>query len=598
LLLQLDPALLDQLLLLLEGDDVDLTEEVTTLLLAFGRTPRGLDALLGPRVLRRLLEGVVDGEPAHRPLVVDEQPDVIDTPAFTGPFRELLEKQKAHGAKDDEPQINSVILLRVLTLLTHIACGTRPSSQPGADAASSVAGGSASAAASATAGSSTSASASPPPVAAASPAPSVDLRARGWSLFESRGLWALVLSLASLGESGSAHVDLLVQLNALGLVEEIVAHCPRMDDSFATNLVAQLLQPITRTIEQRAREGAGAQAAAAAAASSGAESAPLIPTSSFISVALLRVLNKLAVVSAASESATGQSAAVSVSPLRSWYRTREALVFLSAAAQSYDDEGVQAEALDLLASMATFAEGLAFFSSTVSALPVAAQSAPATAAAYTSEHYAAAGSPVLLLQLPFFVSGSNYASGLRQLAALHGLARVLSTKYPDPDPAEEAQVAGTNGGAAAASSAAVIAKASPVPSAPSLQLRRLFCMLSMYNPGRAPLEPLLTLARQPFEDVREAVWSVLLSLTGHRWGVGALVGSAGFVEFLLDRRTEFHTAGWTAKFRVVRALDSSPHAQAMLTQQQRALLHEYVRQGAHYAPRAVGVLAAPVSQFK
>jgi len=48
-------------------------------------------------------------------------------------------------------------------------------------------------------------------------------------------------------------------------------------------------------------------------------------------------------------------------------------------------------------------------------------------------------------------------------------------------------------------------------------LRAFFCSLSAYHRGKAPLDVLLVLAKQPFEDVREAVWKLVLAVTKHAW---------------------------------------------------------------------------------
>jgi len=587
----LQPELFDRLLFLLEGEDVELTEEASSLLLALGRTPRGLEALLGPRALGKLLQGVLDpleqgGGAAAPAAVVDESAAAAESAAFIAPFVALLASQREHGVRQGERKVNSIILLRVLTLLTHVACGTDPS-QNGAGASSA-------AAAAAAAPSSAAAVAVAAASAASSSSPAA-LRARGWALFSSRGLFALVLLLAS--PSSSPHGDLLMQLSAMELLEQVVSsRAGDMDDNFASTLCANVLADTVEGIERRARRGPQEEKAGESAESS---SSNLISTSSFITVALLRVLNKLAAVTATA-SASSHAAPV----LREWYRRREVQVFLSAALQAYDDEAVQTEALDVVASMSSFADGLDYFSSVVSSLPQVVQQSPSEKAAYRNEGYAHETSPVLLLQLPFFVAGSGYSTALRQLAALHGLARVIGVKYPDPSLDEERMVAPAAGeaGPSVAASAAAIACATvpasiPAPSRPSLQLRRLFCMHSLYMPGRSPVELLLSLARQPFEDVRAAVWSLFLALTRHRWGVESLVRQAGFTEYLLDRRTEVAVAGLRAKYEVALAIDRSPHVAALMNQtpEQRKALHEYVRQGVVYAPRTVGVMA-PVAQ--
>lgn len=547
--LQLQPDLFNRLLELLEGDDVEITEEVLSLLRKLGTTARGLEELMSPRTLERLFSGAIDGDPALRPRVVDA--DAEDEKVMA-PFLALVRAQRG-AARSAAAEINSVILLRVLTLLTQIACGSRPAND-----------------------------AQGPQVEVNPDAAAV--RDRAWSLYQQRGLFTLLLDLASIAPDNGS--DMLVQLNGLELLEEVVTACPRLDDAFATQLTQQILAPAVEPIRRAA--------AAAVAPSDDSAAASLIPTSSFVAVGVLRVLNRLAAVSAPRA-------------MHAWYRTDAFLLFLSAAANAYDEESVQSEALDLLTTLASFAEGIAFFSEQTSTLPASAVAAPARSSAYLSNAYAASETPVLLMQVPYFIYGSNYSNGLRQLAALHGMAKMLATKYtdadesssPPPAAAADADVA-MESKSPESKSAASDAIASPAASSspsPSRLLRRFFEQLSAYNNGRQSLSVLLVLAKQPFEDLREAVWKLVRALVGQPWGVRAVLATGGFFEYLLDRKTEFHVSGSQAKYDILRAMDANPKTKEMLSQGQRTQLHEYVRQGAHYSPLHVGVMA-PVSGFK
>ena len=119
----------------------------------------------------------------------------------------------------------------------------------------------------------------------------------------------------------------------------------------------------------------------------------------------------------------------------------------------------------------------------------------------------------------------------------------------------------------------------------------------MYSGGKAPLDVLLTLAKQPFEDLREAVWKMVRALVTQQWGVQTIAATGGFLEYLLDRKTEFHVSGTQAKFDILQALRASPYAATALTPNSRKQVDEYVRQGAHYAPLTVGVMG-PVAGIR
>ena len=549
---QLQDDLFLRLLALLEGDDVELTEEVLTLLRQLGATPKGAAKLMDPATLADLFARVIDGEPERRPTVVDTR--TKDGRAVMAPFAELLRKQyegdstataaaaaaSSASAVATPVEINTVILMRVLTLLTQVGCAIPPA-----------------------AGSAAASHAAHPPLARS--AELEQLRRDSWSAFESRGLFSLLLQLARIAPGSRS--DMLVQLNSLELLEEIVRHCPAVDEAFAGQLTADLLSPAVEPITRAASDP------------SRKDDVSILPCASFVSVGILRVLNTLAQVSA-------------VKSLTRWYQRPEFLLFLSAAAQEYDDESVQTEAIDLLASLGSFAAGLAFFSVQTSTLPSAAVNNPAAQSKYLSQAYASAVTPVLLAQLPFFVGGaSNYASGLRQIAAMHGMARMMAARY-------EENAAASAESAEAASSSAAAAAASSVSSSSSL-LRSFFHHLSLFNHGRAELDVLLTLAKQPFEDVREAVWKLVSALVNRSWGVELVVSTAGFLEYLLDRRTEFHVSGSAAKYEILARLARSVHWKAMVAEGRVApgtakQVNEYVAQGAHYAPLTVGVMG-PVS---
>ena len=181
---------------------------------------------------------------------------------------------------------------------------------------------------------------------------------------------------------------------------------------------------------------------------------------------------------------------------------------------------------------------------------------------------------------------------------------MLATKYPEADEAPSLSpppAAATDTDAAMESKSPESKSASsdvPTPSPSSTRLlRNFFSQLSAYNNGRQPLQVLLVLAKQPFEDMREAVWKLVRALVTQHWGLRTVVGTAGFLEYLLDRKTEFHVSGSQAKFDILRAIDAHPRSKDLLSPAQRNQVHEYVRQGAHYSPLHVGVMA-PVSGFK
>lgn len=413
------------ILALMRESDVDLTEEAVGLLRHLGQHQDGVEKIINRETLETLFNlAWTSNIESSAPVASVNGGRVMDT---------FLQRVQT-GA----PGLDSIVLLRILTLLTQIACGAKLPSDPRDDGSAVVSD-------------------------------------RAWSLYTEHGVFEFLLELASIAPDNPHH-DILVQLNALELLEEVVTLCPRLDNAFSLQLTRDLLNRSRAMLESAPVKEDGSSASA--------------PTVSFIAVAVLRVFNKLAGVSSAKSTPD-------------WYHEPAFLLFLSACANNYDDESIQTESIDLLATLGSFDEGLKFFSTVTSSLP--ASVAPSTTAAYLSNAYASALTPILLYQIPFFVYGTNYAAGLRQLSALHGMSKMLMTKYPDAIETLPAP--------AAASSSPPASSASP-----SSLLSTFFSFLHGYNPNKPTgLDVLLILAKQPFEDVREAVWKVVLGVAQHEW---------------------------------------------------------------------------------
>ena len=428
--------MLTALINLLHDEDVEITEEIVLLLRELGSTYDGAEKLLHPETLA-LLFRLVYGGPSDKDIPTVINAKCTDT-TVVSPLLHLIQT----GASN----LNSIVLMRVLTLLTHIACGTKlPTSENG------------------------------PKMKLDADRSKEEVTLHAWELYSQYGLFRLLLELSSISPNNPHH-DMLVQLNCLELLSEVVSSCPRLDDPFSVQLTKDILDRSVETIREAASAASQSKESNGQIATGG-----VIPTMSFITVAILRVFNSLAAVSEAKS-------------VHQWYHEPAFLLFLSACMHNYDDESVQTEAIDLISTLASFEAGIRFFSTVTSSLPSSV--APSTTSAYLSSPYADAITPILLFQTPFFIYGSNYSNGLRQIASLHGMARMLSTAYPS-------------------SSAS---RANDSSSSPSSLLETFYSYLIQYNPNKSsPLDVLLILARQPFEDVREGVWKVVYALTKHEW---------------------------------------------------------------------------------
>lgn len=91
-------------------------------------------------------------------------------------------------------------------------------------------------------------------------------------------------------------------------------------------------------------------------------------------------------------------------------------------------------------------------------------------------------------------------------------------------------------------------------------LERLFVGFGAESRKLSTMTLLMELLRQPFEELRMAVFAVLRAVAAqnNEWGMRALLSYGGFFEFLLDRTTEptKETREW--KFAVLDAVVASP----------------------------------------
>lgn len=84
--------------------------------------------------------------------------------------------------------------------------------------------------------------------------------------------------------------------------------------------------------------------------------------------------------------------------------------------------------------------------------------------------------------------------------------------------------------------------------------------------------------RNPFPEIKIAALALLRSICGYRWGQNALSETAGFIEYLLDRNTEFDHDALHEKFNVIKALGDSSVFDANTILQ----IRQYIKDGAFY----------------
>lgn len=93
------------------------------------------------------------------------------------------------------------------------------------------------------------------------------------------------------------------------------------------------------------------------------------------------------------------------------------------------------------------------------------------------------------------------------------------------------------------------------------------------------LQTLISVLKQPFKDLRTAGLKVLLSMAPWQWAQREMHTQAGFLEYLLDRRTEPDKVGKELKYEVVHAIVASGTAEGVFGSANYLKLRQYDREG-------------------
>ena len=94
-----------------------------------------------------------------------------------------------------------------------------------------------------------------------------------------------------------------------------------------------------------------------------------------------------------------------------------------------------------------------------------------------------------------------------------------------------------------------------------------------------PLAVVLSIAKQPFADLRASGLRLLLALSPHEWAQREMTRLPGFVEYLLDRRTEPDKEGKELKHNIVHSLVASGTAESVFGSVNYLQLRKYDREG-------------------
>lgn len=104
-----------------------------------------------------------------------------------------------------------------------------------------------------------------------------------------------------------------------------------------------------------------------------------------------------------------------------------------------------------------------------------------------------------------------------------------------------------------------------------------------YGAGSPPLiQTLAKVVKQPFTDLRTSGLKTLVGISYWEWGQKEMLSCPGFVEYLLDRRTETDRVGKELKYSLVCSLANSPTAESVFGPEISTKFQQYQREGPFY----------------
>jgi len=100
------------------------------------------------------------------------------------------------------------------------------------------------------------------------------------------------------------------------------------------------------------------------------------------------------------------------------------------------------------------------------------------------------------------------------------------------------------------------------------------------KPGNpTPLSTLVTNAKQSFEELHITSFVVMQKMALHAWGRTEMANSKEFIEYVLNRNTEFTHKGKEWKFSIVQTLATAPDAESLIAPPVLERLMRYIREG-------------------
>ncbi|KAJ7986800.1 hypothetical protein DPEC_G00332140 [Dallia pectoralis] len=97
-----------------------------------------------------------------------------------------------------------------------------------------------------------------------------------------------------------------------------------------------------------------------------------------------------------------------------------------------------------------------------------------------------------------------------------------------------------------------------------------------------PMEMIRNISTQPFPELHCSALRIFIAIAPQPWGQRLMIGTPGFMEFVVDRSASLTKEAKDAKFELVGALVSSSTAAEVLGSQHYLRLRSYLREGAYH----------------
>ncbi|XP_072908898.1 26S proteasome non-ATPase regulatory subunit 5 [Hemitrygon akajei] len=104
-----------------------------------------------------------------------------------------------------------------------------------------------------------------------------------------------------------------------------------------------------------------------------------------------------------------------------------------------------------------------------------------------------------------------------------------------------------------------------------------------------PMETFRSLSSQPFPDIHIGALKVFTAIASQPWGQRLMIGTPGFVEYIIDRSTEADKNSKDAKFELVKALVDSKTIAEIFGNQHYLQLRAYLQEGPYFVKATAAV---------